>query len=93
MEEIMLQGHFKPSAWIISLCINTNIQENENVLPRFKEYLVKERLQNCGEGGAWWFRSQCFYLENLVVMKNENISFSILPPTCLFLSLQQVNKL
>ena len=70
MEEIMLQeGHFKPSAWIMSLCINTNIQENENVLPRFKEYLVKERLQNCGEGGAWWFRSQCFYLEDLVVMK------------------------
>ena len=42
MEEIMLQGHFKPSAWIMSLCINTNIQENEDVVPRFRKYLVKE---------------------------------------------------
>lgn len=44
MAEIMLQGHFKSSAWIMSLCINTNIQENENVLLRFRKYLIKEAM-------------------------------------------------
>ena len=67
MAEIMLQGHFKSSAWIMSLCINTNIQENENEVPCFRKYLVKEAQESMflsrKSSGYEECKSLVFYLQ------------------------------